>query len=102
MCIAIREDDDISGVELEGCPIRRFDHGAALDHQVVNQEMRGSRSEPVCHIFRGGRRESPGSGEFSIEEHGSVQLDPAQDFGECVHLSTWTFCKLIWNPSKGV
>jgi hypothetical protein len=49
--ISIWENDNVSGVELEGLPIRHFDDGLALNQQMVEQKMWRSGSERTRHLL---------------------------------------------------
>jgi hypothetical protein len=51
MRIAIWENDDISGAELEGFTIHHFDKGTAVDNQMVKQKMCRSGRERVRDVF---------------------------------------------------
>src|SRR5207248_4660917 len=51
-------------------------------------------------VYIGRATITPRSREFSVEEHSTVQLDPAQDLGECIHSVLRTFCKVRWPRRK--
>src|SRR5215469_12940015 len=72
MRIPIRENDDVSGVELERLPVGHVDNSTALDHQMVKQEMSPSGSQRVRQVFGSRGGESPRGREFSGEEDGAV------------------------------
>ena len=100
--IPVRKDDDVSGRERDGLSIFHLDHGAAVDHQMVEDQVRRTRRDRRRHHLRRRRREPPGRREFGGEEHGAVQLDAAQDFGECIHSVLWTPGKVPRSLGNGI
>src|ERR1700675_3849812 len=85
---------------------------------MVEYKVRRPQGERGRHHIRRGRRKTPWSRKFSAEEHSAVQLDSAQNLGECIHSILWTFCKSVlrtlyksvlrtvckvpWPPRKGI
>ena len=98
--IPMRKDDDISGRKLDGLSIRQLDDRSAIDDEMVKQNVCRPQTGRGRHHIRRGRRKTPWSRELSAEEHRAVQLDAAQNLGECIHSVPWTFCKVSWLPCK--
>ena len=82
----MRKDDDISGLELEGLSIGQLDDGSAVDDANGRAPGAAAPGASVAAItFDAGAEKPQGAENSAREEHSAVQLDSAQDFGECIH-----------------
>src|SRR5579863_2447139 len=87
MRIAMRKDDDVSGLQFDGWLISQLYERSPVDEEMVEHHMQRARREQVREFVRRRRGEAPRRREFSAEEDSAVQFDSAQDLGECIHRS---------------
>jgi hypothetical protein len=59
--IAMRKDDDISGLQLDGMSIRHLDDRAAVDDEMVKHQVRHSHAERGRLDIRRWHRKAPWS-----------------------------------------
>ena len=74
------------GLSSRELSVWHLDDGRAFDDQMVEHKVLRARSKPGRHQIRRRHRQAPRSREFSVEEHGAVELDSAQDLGDGIHV----------------
>src|SRR5262249_47329268 len=91
---------DVAGCQIDRWSIDQLDDCAAVDNEMIEDQVFRTLGEFARGGTRRRRRKTPGSRELRAEENCAVQPDAAQDFRECIHGVLWSFDKVRWPLRK--
>jgi hypothetical protein len=74
------KDHEVTGVESYAVPIQQPGRGVPFGEQMVDDYVPRAWRQIGCNRAGGWRTEAPWSGEFSVVEHGPLELHYPQHF----------------------
>src|SRR4026207_2359876 len=86
MWVAVRENDNVSGIERNWPAVAlAMRISAPLSQQVKDDDVAASIGKIGREHARSGRAEAPGRGKLRVVEHRAVESDGLKHFGQDIH-----------------